>query len=76
MVRRLQDTFDRISKLTPEQQEEFAAFIAAELVDEERWADLLARSQDQLAALADEALAEDLRGETRPFETDSDLENN
>ena len=62
MVRSLKDAFDRVSKLPPEQQEEFAAFIAEELAADKRWSDLLARSPDKLAALADEALAEHRRG--------------
>jgi hypothetical protein len=58
MVRSLQDAIERISQLPPGEQEEFAAFIAAELASEKRWADLIARSPDKLASLANEALAE------------------
>ena len=76
MVRSLQEAINHISKLPPEQQEEFAAFIAEELAAEKRWADLLARSPGKLAALADEALTEHRRGETKPFESDRDLEDN
>jgi hypothetical protein len=59
--------------LPPQQQEEFAAFILEELGAEERWQSALARSGDPLAALADEALSEYRRGESKPFESDRDL---
>lgn len=76
MVRSLKDALDRISQLPQEQQEEFATFILSELQAEERWAGLLARSKDKLASLANEALAEHHRGETKPFESESDLTHN
>jgi hypothetical protein len=40
---------------------------AGELESERRWADAFARSQEFLAGLADEALAEHERGETKPL---------
>lgn len=76
MVRSLKDALDRINQLSQEQQEEFAAFILSELQAEERWAGLLSRSTDTLASLANEALGEHGRGDTRPFESDSDLSHN
>ena len=76
MVRSLKDALDRINQLSQEQQEEFAAFILSELQAEERWAGLLSRSTDTLASMANEALGEHHRGETKPFESDSDLAHN
>ncbi|GMU32347.1 MAG: hypothetical protein HS101_12450 [Planctomycetia bacterium] len=76
MVRSLKDALDRINQLPQEQQEEFAAFILSELQAEERWAGLLSRSTDTLASMANEALEEHHRGETKSFESDSDLSHN
>ena len=76
MVRSLQDAFDHITQLPPEQQEEFAAFILEELKAEDRWQAALGQSGGLLASLADEALGEYRRGETKPFESDRDLTDN
>lgn len=76
MVRSLKDALDRINQLPQEQQEEIAAFILSELQAEERWSGLLSRSTDTLASMANEALEEHHRGETKSFESDSDLSHN
>lgn len=73
MVRSLQDAFNHIQGLPPQQQEEFAAFILEELKAEERWQSALSRGSDRLAAMAEEALGDYRRGETKPFESDRDL---
>lgn len=73
MTKSLEDAFNEAAKLPRHEQEQFAAFIKEELASEQRWTEALSRSQDQLAALADEALAEHRRGETKPFEADRDL---
>jgi hypothetical protein len=74
MTRTLQDAFDEAAKLPQGEQEALAAFILEELRAERRRSDLLAGSPDKLAALANEALAEHRRGETKPFEADGDLQ--
>lgn len=42
----------------------------AELESEERWSTAFAASQNELAALADEALREFAAGETKPLDLD------
>ncbi len=59
---------DKLSKLSPERQDELAAWLLAEMEDEARWDKSFAESQDALEKLANEALEEHKRGETRPLE--------
>jgi hypothetical protein len=54
----LKKAFDAISALPPERQNAMAKMILAEIKDEEQWDKAFAASQDKLAALADEAVAE------------------
>ncbi len=56
------------SKLTMEQQNFVAALLLREMESEKRWTEAFAKSQDVLASLADEALMEFERGETKPLE--------
>ena len=71
MTELLQKAIREIEKLPSEEQDALAAWILAELAAERRWTQVLARSQDALAQLAQEALEEHRRGETQPldFET-------
>ncbi len=64
----MKEVLAKLSKLPPDQQDELAAWLLAEMEDEARWDKSFAESQDALAKLADEALEEHRRGETRPFE--------
>ncbi|MCI0439076.1 MAG: hypothetical protein L0177_08080 [Chloroflexi bacterium] len=64
MTELLEKAFAEASKLPEDEQEALAAWILEELASERRWAESFARSQDALAKLADEAVAEHLRGET------------
>jgi hypothetical protein len=66
----LQKAFDEASQLPADDQNVFAAWILEELRSEQRWNDLFARSQDMLAKMADEALAELRAGKTRPLDPD------
>ena len=50
--------FSEASKLPEEDQKAFATRILSELASERRWNEAFADSQDQLARLAEEALAE------------------
>jgi hypothetical protein len=68
MTKLLKEVLAKLSKLSPERQDEFAAWLLAEMEDEARWDKSFAESQDALAKLADEALEEHKRGETRPLE--------
>ncbi len=68
MTKLLKEVLAKLSKLPPERQDEFAAWLLSEMEDEARWDKSFAESQDALAKLADEALDEHKRGETRPLE--------
>jgi hypothetical protein len=68
MTELLERAFAEASKLTPEEQDFLAQTLLDELASEELWEQSFARSQDELARLADEALAEHERGETELLE--------
>ncbi len=68
MTKLLKELIDKLSRLSPERQDELAAWLLAEMEDEARWDKSFAESQDALEKLADEALEEHKRGETRPLE--------
>ena len=59
----LKEVLARLDKLSPERQNELAALLLAEMEADERWDELFAKSQDELEALADEALDEDIKKE-------------
>jgi hypothetical protein len=71
MTKRLQEAFDKASQLPAEEQDWFAAFMLQELESEHRWQELFASSQDALAKLAKEALAEHRAGKTRLLDPDA-----
>jgi hypothetical protein len=71
MTKRLQEAFDKASQLPAEEQDWFAAFLLQELESEHRWQELFASSQDALAKLAKEALAEHRAGKTRLLDPDA-----
>ncbi len=68
MTKLLKELIDKLSKLSPERQDELAAWLLAEMEDEARWDKSFAESQNALEKLANEALEEHKRGETRPLE--------
>jgi hypothetical protein len=70
MMTLLDEVITRVRNLPASEQEAFAAWMLAELEDEERWASAFAESQDLLAELADEALAEYEAGKTRSLDLD------
>ena len=65
----LKEVLARLDKLSPERQNELAAVLLAEMEADERWDALFAKSQDALETMADEALDEHARGETRPLDS-------
>lgn len=73
MTKLLEKALAEVSKLPAAKQDSLAALLLEELSSERRWEESFAKSQNQLAALAGEALGEFRRGETKPFETDRDL---
>jgi hypothetical protein len=70
MTKTLQKVIDEVSQLPPDEQETFADWMLIELRSEQRWNELFARSQDMLAKMADEALAEHRAGKTLPLDPD------
>ncbi len=68
MTKLMKEVLAKLSKLSPERQDELAAWLLAEIEDEARWDKSFAESQNALEKLANEALEEHKRGETRPLE--------
>lgn len=66
----LKTAFDEASKLDPAEQDALAALLLREMESEQRWNEAFDNSQDALAELAAQALAEHARGETKPLPAD------
>ena len=59
MTQLLEKALREVAKLPPSEQDAVAAILLEELASEQKWSELFADSQDLLAQLAGEALAED-----------------
>lgn len=68
MTELLEKAFAEASKLPQEAQDILARMLLDDLLAEEKWAEAFAKSQDKLALLADEALAEHRNGKTKALE--------
>ncbi|MFN2455722.1 MAG: hypothetical protein ABR577_16045 [Pyrinomonadaceae bacterium] len=68
MTELLEKAFAEASKLSQEAQDMLAQMLLDDLAAEEKWDDAFAKSQDKLALLADEALAEHRSGKTKALE--------
>ena len=68
MTSLLKKAFDAASLLPVDRQEAIAKLLLAEIEDENRWDGAFAGSQDKLADMAAEAIAEHKAGKTRPME--------
>ena len=68
MTELLEKAFAEAANLSEEEQDVLAKTLLEDLAAEEKWDQAFANSQDKLAALADEAIAEFEQGETRPLE--------
>jgi hypothetical protein len=68
MTELLEKAFAEASKLPREAQDMLAKMLLDDLAAEEKWDETFAQSQDKLAQLADEALAEYQDGKTRKLE--------
>ena len=68
MTVRLEEALKRVEALSQEDQDAIASQILESLEDEESWARKFRDRPDVLKRLADEALAEHQRGETRPLD--------
>lgn len=71
MTTLLQHAIEQVNQLPPEDQDSFAAWMLEALQKEHRWQELFAQSQDLLAKMADEALAEMRAGKTEPLDPDT-----
>ncbi|HET9764380.1 MAG TPA: hypothetical protein VFR50_12745 [Casimicrobiaceae bacterium] len=58
MRKLLEKALEKVAKLPAAEPDAMAAIVLEELASEQRWADAFAKSQDELAKLAQEALAE------------------
>ena len=67
MTQLLDKALSEIAKLKASEQDAVAALVLEELASEERWSSSFAASQDLLATLAEEALAEHAAGKTTPL---------
>ena len=70
MTELLEKAFVEASKLPEQEQYALATIIFEELASEQRWQEAFAASEDVLAQLADEALAEHGEGRTHVLNHD------
>lgn len=68
MTKLLEKAFVKASSLPVADQDILAQSLLEDLAAEEFWDETFAASQDELSALADEALADHKNGRTRPLE--------
>jgi hypothetical protein len=68
MTKLLEEAIAAVSQLPEIDQDAIAGLILQELASEQRWVKAFAKSETQLAQLADEALAEFKQGKTQPLE--------
>ncbi|MEQ1750615.1 MAG: hypothetical protein ABL974_14405 [Prosthecobacter sp.] len=66
----------RLTSLPDTKQNVFAGFILAELDSEDKWDALFSESQDMLAEMARQAVAEEKHGETKLLSLRHDFEAN
>ena len=67
MTQLLEKALNAVAKLPPSEQDALAAILLEELASEKKWSELFAQSQDLLANLAEQALAEHRAGKTTPL---------
>jgi hypothetical protein len=65
MTKLLEKAFAEASRLSEKDQDMLARMLLDDLASEERWDEAFARSQDKLAMLAEEVLAEFNQGKTK-----------
>ena len=71
LIELLEKAFTEASKLSEQEQEALAVCILEELASERCWIEAFADSEDALAVLADEALAEYREGHTPKLNPDA-----
>ncbi len=73
MTKLLEKAFAEASKLSEKDQDALARMLLDDLASEEEWEEAFAQSQDKLAMLAGEALAEFNQSKTKLIEEGSDF---
>jgi hypothetical protein len=68
MTRSLTAVIEKLEALAPDEQDRVATWLLNELTDEAKWAQKFAASQDLLADLANEAIADHAEGRTRALD--------
>ncbi len=63
----LEKALNEVAKLPASDQDAVAVILLEELASERRWSESFAKSQDSLAKLAEQALAEYAAGRTKPL---------
>lgn len=71
MTRLLEQAVAKVKRLSTAEQDAIANLILDELEDEARWEKRFAQSQDALAKLGAEAMAEDRAGKTQELDPDA-----
>lgn len=71
MTKLLEQAIAKVMQLPETEQDAIAAFILEEIEDEARWDRAFSQSQDMLAKLAAEALAEDQAGKTQKLDPET-----
>ena len=67
MTQLLEKALGEVAKLPASEQDAVAALVLQELASEQKWSGSLQNSQDALAQLAEQALAEYTAGRTKPL---------
>ena len=67
MTKLLEKAIEQIQKLPASEQDAMATIVLEELASEDRWTESFAKSQEKLAKLAEDALAEYKSGRTKPL---------
>ena len=68
MTELLRKAFEEASKLPPQEQDAIASVLLGEIEGEKEWDGALSETQDELASLADAALAEHRAGKTETLD--------
>jgi hypothetical protein len=67
MTHLLKKAMSEVERLPESEQDAVAALVLEELASEKRWTELFEKSQDKLAKLAENALADYAAGRTKPL---------
>ena len=70
MTKLLEKAFAEVVKLPKREQDRLAKWLLSELESERRWDEAFGRSGDKLSQLAEEALKEHRKGQTKPLNSE------